>query len=136
MKKSIKILLSLIAILLIAYLVFMNLPKATVKNKAAEFQITAQDLYSEFEASEKNANKKYINKVIEVSGRYLTQNIDQQGATVVILDGGGALGGVLCTLEKGEEKKIKNLEEGSQLKIKGMCTGILMDVVLIKCTVL
>lgn len=135
MKKFIKFILVLVVLLLVAYFVILNLPKSSVKNKEADFKLNATELYSAFEADEKKSNKLYIGKTIEVQGRYLSQNKDNQDATVVILDGGGSLGGVLCTLEQGEESKLDEVNQGDMITIKGMCTGLLMDVVLNKCVI-
>ena len=136
MKKLIKFLLAIIVLALIGYFVILNLPKSSVKNKKADYQLDATELYSAFENNEKKSNKLYIGKTIEVKGRFLNQNKDNQDATVVILDGGGSLGGVLCTLEQGQESRLDNIQPGDMLTIKGMCTGLLMDVVLNKCVIL
>ncbi|MBT8190040.1 MAG: hypothetical protein HKN67_09505 [Saprospiraceae bacterium] len=135
MKKFIKIILFLIVVLLVAYFVVLNLPKSSVKNKDADFKLSATELYNAFEANEKKSNKLYIGKTVEVKGKFLTQNKDNQGATVVIMDGGGSLGGVLCTLEQGQESKLSEIKQGDEITIKGMCTGLLMDVVLNKCVI-
>ena len=132
MKRALYFLASIIIILVVAYLIVLNLPKASSKNKEAEFKLASVELYSEYATDESLANTKYNGKVIEVTGKILDISEDQQGATVIILDAQDDFGGVLCTLES----KPKNLPSpGEQISIKGQCNGLLMDVVLNKCVI-
>ncbi len=136
MKKLLRILLTFLVIIVIAYFVFLNLPKASIKNKPAEFQLTAESLYSDFESNEKKSNRLYIGKTIQVKGIIGTVEQDGQGATVIFLESENDFGGVLCTLVNGEESKLDKFKSGSEITIKGLCTGMLMDVVLNKCIII
>lgn len=133
MKKLLYFILGLIVALIIAYFVVLNLPKASSKNKDTVFKMEAASLYNEFVATEKNANRKYIGKIIEVSGTVSEIEKDKQGATVVYLSTGDSFYSILCTLEKGT-KSIPKINE--KTTIKGHCTGYLQDVVLNKCIVI
>jgi len=46
------------------------------------------------------------------------------------------IGGVLCTLEGSQKEKASKLEIGAMSKVKGVCTGMLMEVVLNKGVIL
>ena len=133
MKTLVKIFIAAILILFIAYLIVMNLPKASSSGKVSDYKIQATELYAEFNADEGAANKKYIGKTIEVSGQVLNTHRDQQNALVIIMDAGNAMGSILCTLEK-DPPSIP--EKGQSVTIKGQCNGLLMDVVLNKCVLL
>ena len=43
------------------------------------------------------------------------------------------LGGVICQLDELSEHKRTEFETGETVQLKGRCTGMLMDVVLVRC---
>ena len=133
MKKVASVIFGLLIVIVVAYLIVMNLPKASVKNKEADFRLSATELYEAFETDEKKANKQYIGKTMVVKGRVVSVEEDDKGSPVLILDGGGDMGGVLCTFE-GDTKL--QIQPGEEATVKGLCTGVLMDVVLNKCVLL
>jgi len=133
MKKLLYILITLLVIAVIAYFIVLNLPKASSKNKDASFKIEANDLYSEFQANEVLANKKYIGKTIEISGSIMDMDRDKQGATVLYIDADAGINGLLCTMEMNQKAKF---EVGQEVTLKGLCSGYLQDVVLNKCVLI
>ncbi len=90
---------------------------------------TASTLVKEFEVDETAANKKYNDKVIVVNG--IIQTIEIADSTLRIVLKGEA-GGVIGELEKSEREKAIKLKVGDSLKLKGVCTGYLMDVILVR----
>ncbi len=134
MKKLLYFLLALIAICLIGYAIVINLPKASSKNKDAEYTLTSIDLFSEFSNQEQAANKKYIGKTVEVSGKVMEIDQDKQESTVFYLSANAGYKGVLCTMEN--NKKNSKVKIGDVVKIKGQCAGLLQDVVINKCVLI
>lgn len=130
MKKLLYTILALIVILVLGYTIFLNLPKASTKNKETKIEVTAVKLFKDFNRNEQNANNRYNGKVIEVSGAIRNVSKDKKGATVVLLNTDDMIGSVLCTFETPPESK---LTDGQEVTIKGQCSGLLMDVVLNKC---
>jgi hypothetical protein len=110
-----------------------NAPVPGIENRKADFTLSSDALFSEFESDEAAANQKYIDKVIEVSGNIGEVSTDEKGSTVLILREAGAFNGVLCTLEDSQKEKASTLKKGDAVRLKGACTGMLMDVVLNKC---
>lgn len=108
----------------------MNLPKASTKNKDAQIKIESVKLFASYSNNETASNKKFNGKIIEVTGKVLKVISDKKGDTVVILDSGDPVAGVLCTLAS---KPSTQPKVGSTVTIKGQCSGLLMDVVLNKC---
>ena len=135
MHKVLKFLLgSLLAILIlsgIAWFSFLNVPKASSQGKTADFQLTATELFQAFESDEASSNAKYIGKIIDVTGTINEISSDEQGAPVLLL-ARGDIGGVLCTLEKDQLDAINSKKLGDQITVKGVCTGMLMEVILNK----
>ena len=111
----------------------MNLPKASVKNKDAAFTISAVDLYSAFGTNENQANQKYLGKTIAVDGIITDIDTDKNGSDVLFLKSNNDMNGILCTLEPGQNGDFKI---NQPIKLKGMCTGFLQDVVLNKCVII
>ena len=133
MKKLLYFIITLLIIAIIGYFVVMNLPKASIKGNDAAFITSAIELYSEFGKNENQANKKYIGKTIVVNGVVTEIDKDKNGATVLFLSSDDAMNGILCTLEPGQKG---DFQVNQNVKIKGMCTGFLQDVVLNKCVIL
>ncbi len=122
-------------IALLSGLYFLNMPDKNYSNVKADYTLQATALLAEFEKNEAKANQKYMDKVIDVNGTIAEITKDQKGATVVALRNKDAFSGVLCTLTEGSNNDIKSYAVGKPIKIRGVCTGMLMDVVLNKAVV-
>ena len=138
MKKWKKILLSLFVIGLvvggIAFWYVDTKKPADIRKMEANFEITSTKLVADFNANEDSANKKYMDKVIAVSGKISDITVDSSKATV-ILESGDPMAAVTCSFYDDEASKVKQLQKGASVTIKGNCTGKLMDVVLNKCSI-
>jgi len=89
-------------------------------------QITAVAIFDSFTNNEQSANERFLNKAIEVTGTVSNVKKNQTGETVVYLQSSDPVFGVNCTFKQypGE------IEKGSTITFKGICTGFLSDVVL------
>lgn len=116
----------------VVYFVY-NKPHRDVASEDAKFVLTADQLFDEYEADEAAANTKYLDQTVEVSGEIAELGTNDGGQAFVILAAENAMiGGVSATFE-GERSA---LAVGQQVSLKCRCTGKLMDVVLINCTIL
>lgn len=93
--------------------------------------ISAVEITKEYNADEKAANAKYLNKAIEVSGTISGVSKNQDGGIVVTLDSGDPMAEVQCTLRD----STANPEKGKNVVIKGFCGGNNMGVVLTRCII-
>ena len=127
--KAILISLLFVALLGSAYAWFFvwNKPQQNIK-QASAISINATDLFNAYALNEMEANKTYINKVVAVTGEVSNVGTNNEGKTVVLLKSDDLMFGVNCTLEVAAP--IKN---GETITLKGLCTGFLTDVVLIRC---
>jgi hypothetical protein len=57
--------------------------------------------------------------------------LESEGRTEVILETGDPLAGIVCSFESAAPPAIV---VGDTVRVKGVCTGMLMDVVLVRCT--
>jgi hypothetical protein len=105
----------------------------SVASQEAEIEISAADLLNKFELNEENANKVYLGKVIVVVGP--VDRITEDSTTIsVYLKKADESSGIMCGFNKSTINKTF-IKSGDTVRIKGVCTGYLMDVVLNKCAV-
>jgi hypothetical protein len=104
-----------------------NKPQQDVAGLSAQ-AVTAENLFKDFSSNETTANKNYLNKALEVKGKVLEVKQTQQAQQQVILDSGDPMFGIACTLDQ----PAQNLKPGDLVTIKGICTGYLNDVILIR----
>lgn len=108
-------------------------PSENVVSDDAEFSVNAVDIFSEFESNEAKANRKYLNKVVSVAGEISDISaVDSVGINIV-LNSKNPLFGVSCQLPWGAPDS--SVKVGDVVQITGLCTGKLMDVVLVKCRI-
>lgn len=132
MKKVIRVVLVVVVLLMAGYLVFLNIPQATVKSKVAMEAIEAETLFEAFSSDESTAEAKYLGKVLEVRGVIDEKYEDEGGAPVVVLSGGEGDPVAMVTLEPNQKKALGDYPEGSEIRVKAMCSGMLMEVTLTK----
>ncbi len=133
MKKYLKYLLILpIVGLAVAYYMY-NKPHEQMAGAKATYELSANELFSEFEGDEAAANEKYLDEVIEVEGTVKAVSQDEDGTVSITLSTDGDMFGVICQLDNLSTPKRTEFEVGEKVAFKGICTGMLMDVVLVRC---
>lgn len=131
MKKTILyLLISVLAGAGVAYYMY-NKPVEGAGSMNTDFKIQSSELFAEFEKDETASNTKFLDKVIEVSGTVQSVKTEE-GKTSVVLDG-GMMFGIICELDPNADHKRTEFKEGESATFKGICTGMLMDVVLVRC---
>ena len=110
---------------------FYNIYTAGPENirKAKAISVDASALLEDYNKSETDANRKYIGKILAVTGEVKEISKNQEGQTVVTLKTSDPMNTVNCTME-GEATGFNN---GKTITLKGMCTGYMMDVYLTRC---
>lgn len=103
----------------------------SVKSEKPAYELTANVLLNKFVEDENSANTEYLNKVILVSGE-VGKIEDTEDGFNIYLQGAGESSGIICTFDHSVEKK-ENFKLGQMVTIKGLCTGYLFDVVMVKC---
>lgn len=116
---------------IIAYQMY-NKPHKDMTSAESDISIEASELLKAFETDESAANQQYNDKVIAVSGKVADVS-NEDGIVKVTLDAGNPLGGVICQLDELSEHDRTDFETGETVTLKGLCTGYLMDVVLVRC---
>jgi hypothetical protein len=117
----------------VAIIAVYNKPHQSVDN--VDKEVTAIELIKAFDNNEIQANETYLDKVIEVKGK-VRQVIKQENAFIVLLgDDSSLMSGVSCTLDDKDDSVAYGLKAGDEVAIRGICTGFLLDVVLVNCKI-
>jgi hypothetical protein len=134
MLKKIIIAAGIVALLsAVAFIAVYNKPHQSIDN--VDKEITAIELIKAFDNNEVQANETYLDKVIEVKGK-VRQVIKQENSFVVLLgDDSSLMSGVSCTLDNKDDSVAYGLKTGDELVVRGICTGYLLDVVLVNCKI-
>lgn len=109
-----------------------NKPKEDIGAAKSDETISANALLTAFQTDEAAANTKYNDKVVEVSGE-VREVTATEGKTIVRLDAGDSMDGVTCELDAEITHKRTDFKTGDPVTFKCTCTGMLMDVVLVRC---
>ncbi|MFD2562379.1 OB-fold protein [Aquimarina rubra] len=130
-----------ISILIIAlagmfiYTAVYNKPHIDVSVTTPNISLEAGVLLDEFLNNETEANTKYLDQIVEISGMITEITTNKDGNGIITLSNENSIGNVLCHLSQEESKKLSNLKTLQKINIKGICTGYLMDVILVKCVI-
>ncbi|MEM6630694.1 MAG: hypothetical protein AAF694_13525 [Bacteroidota bacterium] len=114
-----------------AFMYFKPHPK--LENIKADFELTSEALFKDFEGNEATANEKYLNSLIEVAGTVREISTTDAGGYTLILGAETDMFGVSCAFEPTDSKDLEEIREGMEITVKGICSGMLMDVNLNRC---
>ena len=109
-----------------------NKPHKEAKDTKADIIIEPAALLAEYEENEEVANSKYLDKLIKIKGTVKTINNVDNGASVSI-DTGNELSSIICEFE--DSNLVESIKVGDMIEVKGFCTGKLMDIILIRCSI-
>ena len=135
MKKKQILIVLLIAALGVVFIIYQyTFRKAApnVAHKKADAELTAIDLLEAFERNEQSANTLYLGKILIVSGTVESVSLDSLPS--VYIKDPTSVSGVICGFDQ-NASGIASVQKGAEIRIKGICTGYLMDVILNKCSI-
>ncbi|ARV14933.1 OB-fold protein [Polaribacter sp. SA4-12] len=135
-KKKIIIAILIIGIIgvFVAYKMY-NKPHINVADSKSDITLTADKIINDFSSDESKANTIYLDKIVSVSGEVSELNLEK-GKGIITLKTNDDFGSVLCHLSEESTKKMSSLRKGQTISVKGICTGYLLDVILVKCEVI
>lgn len=126
---------SVLLVTMVICLMIYYKPHRSVKKEEAAFKLSVTQLVEAFSQDETQANSLYLGKVLEVEGTL--KEIMLNDSTMVLLLGDSTQGtGVSCYFQKDQRDKYTTLKRGEPVSVKGICNGMLLDVVLDKCIML
>lgn len=138
MRTSIKITLFVVFFMAVAgigvALYLYNLKPADINHVKPAYTVTTQEIQDAFNKDEAGASKKYVNKVIEVTG-IVNSVLSGEGNTYNLSLYTGSLSTfIICTLQETEGFRRPNV--GEIITIRGICSGYLMDILMNNCVII
>lgn len=111
---------------------FYQKPAEKSVSADAEVVVGAQELLAAFLADEAKAMATYAksDQVIQVTGTVRAVDKSDPAKVNVMLETGDAMAGVTCEFEPAHAP---DWTTGTNVKVNGVCAGILMDVLLTRC---
>lgn len=121
-RRTIFLLLTLVSLVIVAvvyvYFFVYNKKNPDIEDKKADFTITAVDLIAECEAQDTSVNRKYNDKVLEISGK-VSGTIPGDSITSIIMDEGKSTT-ITIEMYARHNEMAKNLNIGDQVTIKAL----------------
>ena len=132
-----KILITAAGILVIGCLAYgwhlYHQPVRGLEHATPEHVVDATSLMEAYQADENASNEKYLGKVLEVKGR--VSGVEEENGTVTVKLAGSEMFQVACELAPGTVVDKAAVRHGRTVSVRGVCSGILMDVVLVRCVI-
>jgi hypothetical protein len=98
-----------------------------------DYVINASVLIKEFSQDENSATTKYVDKVLEVTGPVLSFEPTSDSTMNVTLGAEDQMAGIICSFKDVVDPSSQNIKEGEIITVRGVCSGMLMDVLLNNC---
>lgn len=134
MRKKIFFSVGIVILCLAAYGFYLyTKPHTSVADVAPAYRIPATDLYAAYSQNEAEANKKYLDKVLLVTGT--VDEVSRTDSTLtILLQSNDIAGGVSCNVTNNKEIAT-DIKKNTSISIKGRCSGFLADVSLADCAI-
>lgn len=126
--------LMVLLVIIIVSVKLYNKPHTDVLASKPDYEVSAKDIIDDFSQNEAGANQKYLDKIIQIEGKIKDINTTD-GNTVITLSSENSPKNILCTMEPSENKKTFGLKNGQKITIKGICTGFLFDVIIVRAVI-
>jgi tRNA_anti-like len=101
----------------------------TTDNIKADYILSSEELIKEFMVNDTAANKKYLDKVLAISGPVASIDIaTDSSSTIKFADSTGSY--AIFSLEKTQLNKVKMIKAGDTVSVKGVCSGRMFSEIL------
>ncbi len=101
-------------------------------DRTTDFSVQAGSLYQAFSGNETASNEKYVGKVVEVVGTLKGFSVDAEETLTLALETND-IGAIHCNFPKKDAPAVTKMKAGETIKVKGICSGFLLDVMLDDC---
>lgn len=127
---------ALIILLNVALVIFeFGCAGQSVEQQMVDHHLQATQLYQDFNQDEAASNQKYVGKILEVIGTVNRVAPDGDEKVLLVLDT-NADGEVHCQLNASAHTDLTKIPIGETIKVKGTCSGFLLDVMLDDCIII
>lgn len=133
--KKIKIVFGFIILFSIAVIVGWsqyNKAHVNVNKVKADYVLTVDKFIKDYSTDETLADSNYVNKIIEIKGR-LGSVSSSNGKLIATFSIPDSETGITCNFQSKETDKIARFKIGQIVTVKGICTGMLLDIMMKEC---
>lgn len=109
-----------------------NKPFRNVEKSKADIEISLKELIEEYKQDEVSANSKYLDKLIQIEG-IITDISINNGNSVLTVSESKNNPSIICNMSPNYNVNALKLKIGDKVSVKGICTGYLLDIILINC---
>lgn len=134
------VLLVIVAVAIYAYREY-NRTNVNISSATSSFNVSAPELIMAFTADDSVANKKYVGKIISVTGMVKTVDKDDRGYYTLSLGDTASTSSVRCSIDSMYTDRAALLKPGMNVMVKGSCTGynedelLGLDVIVNRCVI-
>lgn len=107
-----------------------NKPHTNAASVKADVQVSADKLFTDYTTAETEADKIYLNKIVEVTGA-VSNVAAAQHAIMLAASNGGSVNCVVMN----DDAALQKISNNNIITIKGKCAGFLIDVNLVDCVI-
>lgn len=123
-KKNILIAVLLVVIAGIIYIYReYNRMNLDVAREKSAFSVDAMELIKAFDDNDSLASRKFVGKIISVTGLVKNMNQDERGYYTINLGDSASLSSVRCSVDSMYTNLATSVKPGMKIKVKGNCTG-------------
>jgi len=112
-----------------------NKPFLNVSKSKPDIILNSQVLLNDYQEDETLANKKYADKLIQITGEIVKIAINK-GVIIISLKDFNGQSTIICHMLAKDNLKALKLQIGNEVIIKGICTGYLLDLIMVKCVLI
>jgi tRNA_anti-like len=99
------------------------------KDVKADYTLTADDLIREFMGNDTATNRKYLDKMLVVTGKASAIELKEDStSTISFADSTGSY--AIFSLEKNQYERVKTIKQGDAVSLKGVCSGSIFSEIL------
>lgn len=99
-----------------------------------DVELSSEALYASYETDEEKANSQYLGKTLLIHGNL--EDITSEGDQVTItLQSDSPLNSIVCEMNTNLDADFANLRKNQEITVKGICSGKLMDIILVNCII-
>jgi hypothetical protein len=105
----------------------INRKSPSMADSPEDFEINTTDLVDEYQTNPKEADKKYLGKIILLSGNIKSLENSEKGFYTIVLGDSSSISSVRCSMDNSIALNVSELPVGAAIVLRAECTGFNPD---------
>lgn len=105
----------------------INRKSPSMANSSEDFVINTTDLLDEYQTNPADADKKYLGKIILLSGNIKSLENSEKGFYTIVLGDSSSMSSVRCSMDNSIALNLPELPVGTAIVLRAECTGFNPD---------